>query len=186
MKLNCVLKIRYLLSTLSFAFFFIIHFCTLIVLLFSTFDFFRCVPYAHVTTALWSLSTLVEDGWGGIQINTARDRIPTVNFQFLKLVQVLHISLLQKVDCVQVFVYISYHPYVFICILRFLGFICMSLVCIRILPLCIRMNGIILFFATLCISTYNVSLFIEWFTTIFIIFTMFIYLIIYDPITKLH
>ena len=116
----------------------------------------------------------------------ARDRIQTVNLQFLKLVKVLHISLLQKVDFVQVFVYISYHPYVFICILRFLGFICMSLVCIRILPLCIRMHGIILFFATLCISTYNVSPFVEWFTTIFRIFTMFIYLIIYDPITMLH
>ena len=59
----------------------------------------------------------------------ARDRIQTVNLQFLKLVKVLHISLLQKVDFVQVFVYISYHPYVFICILRFLGFICIYVTC---------------------------------------------------------
>ena len=56
----------------------------------------------------------------------ARDRIPTVNLHFLKLVKVVHISLLLKVDFVQVFVYISYHLYVFICILRFLGFICVT------------------------------------------------------------
>ena len=68
-----------------------------------------------------------------------RDRYPKVNLQFLKLVKVLHISLLQKVDFVRVFVYISYHPYAFICILRSLGFICMLLVCIRMLPFCIRL-----------------------------------------------
>ena len=56
------------------------------------------------------------------------------HLQFFKLVKVLQFSLLQMVGFVQVIVYISYHPYVFICILRLLRFICMLLVCIRMLP----------------------------------------------------
>ena len=141
MELNCALNIKLVIFYLSYPSLFFFHslLLSLILLLFFTFDFFRCVPCAHVATALWSLLILVKDGWGGIQVNLARDRIPTVNLQFLKLVKVVHISLLLKVDFVQVFVYISYHPYVFICIFRLLGVICMLLVCIRMLPFCIRL-----------------------------------------------
>ena len=133
MKLNCVLKISYLLSILSFAFFFIIHFCLLFYYYFlpSTFSgSYRAHMQLRPCDHFQYLSKM---GGEAFRLTWSRSN-PKVNLQFLKLVKVLHISLLPKVDLVQVFVYISYHPYVFICILRLFGFICMLLVCIRMYP----------------------------------------------------
>ena len=119
MKLNCTLKISYLSSTLSFAFLFIIHFCLLFYYYFLP-STFSGAYRAH----MWlrpcdHFQYLLKTGVEAFRLTWSRSN-PKVNLQFLKLVKVFHISLLQKVDFVQVFVYISYHPYVFICIFRLL------------------------------------------------------------------